>query len=377
MRSTDWIVLHSNINWNRSLLIFFADLLEVCDPEMMKKSVAAEQELNDINNEFDEDFALMTDKNTTKKQQTEADDPESDDEMMDLLNEDDDSEEEILDEIEEDSNENDIEEENNGKRKFEHDDSEVDKKIKPNSDSEELSEEENKDKDGVWSDIYGRLRTKDGGFVENEEKTQQKYVPPAIRAQMESSSRTEKLNRLKKQLKGLLNRLAESNMHNISNQIENLYMNNSRNDMNDTLTNLMMESLVTNVVTPERLLMEHVMLISILHANVGSEIGAHFLQTTIKKFHNHLNENVENKSLDNVVNILAQLYNFHLFDAKLMYDVLKKLSENFDEKNVECILHILRTVGFNLRKDDPIKLKTLIFDLQKLANSADDSFKDK
>lgn len=72
---------------------------------------------------------------------------------------------------------------------------------------------------------------------------------------------------------GLLNRLAESNMHNIASQIENLYMNNSRNDMSETLTGLIVESLVSEVITPERLLIEHVVLIIVLHANVGIEVG--------------------------------------------------------------------------------------------------------
>lgn len=72
---------------------------------------------------------------------------------------------------------------------------------------------------------------------------------------------------------GLLNRLAESNMHNIASQIENLYMNNSRNDMSETLTGLIVESLVSEVITPERLLIEHVVLIIVLHANVGTEVG--------------------------------------------------------------------------------------------------------
>lgn len=62
-------------------------------------------------------------------------------------------------------------------------------------------------------------------------------------------------------------------MHNIASQIENLYMNNSRNDMSETLTNLITESLVSEVITPERLLIEHVVLIIVLHANVGTEVG--------------------------------------------------------------------------------------------------------
>lgn len=43
--------------------------------------------------------------------------------------------------------------------------------------------------------------------------------------------------------------------------------------MNETLTNLILESVVSPVMTPERLLLEHVMLITILHANVGTEVG--------------------------------------------------------------------------------------------------------
>lgn len=81
-------------------------------------------------------------------------------------------------------------------------------------------------------------------------------------------------------------------------------------------------------------------------------------------------DDVQNKSLDNTVNVLAQLYNFKVFDAKLLYEILHKLADNFEEKNVECILHILRSVGFGLRKDDPLALKTLILELQKQAASA-------
>ena len=61
-------------------------------------------------------------------------------------------------------------------------------------------------------------------------------------------------------------------------------MGNSRNDMNETLCTLFQDSLFTEISTPERLIMEHAMLISVLHANVGSEIGAHFLQFTVIKF---------------------------------------------------------------------------------------------
>jgi len=53
-----------------------------------------------------------------------------------------------------------------------------------------------------------------------------------------------------------------------------------------------------------------------------------------------------------------------------LYQILQKLATKFTEKEIELILLILRTVGFQLRKDDPIALKELILNLQQKANNA-------
>jgi nucleolar MIF4G domain-containing protein 1 len=59
-----------------------------------------------------------------------------------------------------------------------------------------------------------------------------------------------------------------------------------------------------------------------------------------------------------------------IFSAVLMYDILERLNEKFGEKEVELILLILRSVGFSLRKDDPLALKELILKLQQKAGEA-------
>lgn len=89
-------------------------------------------------------------------------------------------------------------------------------------------------------------------------------------------------------------------------------MLNSRNNMNVMLSKLMMESIVVPVLTPDGLICEHMMLITILHANVGTEVGAHFLLTIIRKLHQMLEEShcVENKELDNMILMISHLYNF-------------------------------------------------------------------
>lgn len=49
-------------------------------------------------------------------------------------------------------------------------------------------------------------------------------------------------------------------------------MANSRKDMNETLTEILLGACVAETVMPSRLVMEHVLLVSILHCTVGIEV---------------------------------------------------------------------------------------------------------
>jgi len=272
------------------------------------------------------------------------------------------------------------------------------------SDNESLSDEVNDDIDfddenssivdtkeeapSIWEDIYGRKRDSEGNVLKEDstnEPTQNvaaepsKYIPPAMRNKVSVNNESEEkkiaLARLAKQLKGLLNRLAESNMHGIARDIEGFFRQFSRNDLNMTLTDLLMSSLVTPVITPTRLVMEHVMLLAILHANVGTEVGAHILQIVVKRFssdHNMSNISVEDKTLDNLLLIVSYMYSFKIVGAQLVFDILNTLCETFSAKDIDLILLTLRNCGFVLRKDDPAALKTLILKIQAQASNSNE-----
>ncbi|TRZ20267.1 hypothetical protein HGM15179_006852 [Zosterops borbonicus] len=205
-----------------------------------------------------------------------------------------------------------------------------------------------------------------------------KYVPPQIRKAQETldEKKREELGRLKKMVNGLINRLSEPNLSSISGQMEELYMANSRKDMNDTLTDILMNACVTAVAMPARLLMEHVLLVSILHHNVGIEVGAHFLEAVVKKFDELCKSDAEGKECENLLALIAHLYNFHVVHCLLIFDILKKLVSTFTEKEIELILFLLKNVGFSLRKDDALALKELITEAQRKANAAEKKFQD-
>ncbi|KFP77979.1 Nucleolar MIF4G domain-containing protein 1, partial [Acanthisitta chloris] len=241
-------------------------------------------------------------------------------------------------------------------------------------DASEPSGEEEEEEGGLV--LPGILFSSFPGKTHNHSTT--KYVPPQVRKAQETldDKKREELGRLKKMVNGLINRLSEPNLSSISGQMEELYMANSRKDMNDTLTDILMNACVTAVAMPARLVMEHVLLVSILHHNVGIEVGAHFLEAVVKKFDELCKSDAEGKECENLLALIAHLYNFHVVHSLLVFDILKKLVSTFTEKEIELILFLLKNVGFSLRKDDALALKELITEAQKKASTAEKKLQD-
>ncbi|KFP13423.1 Nucleolar MIF4G domain-containing protein 1, partial [Egretta garzetta] len=259
-------------------------------------------------------------------------------------------------------------------------------------DASDPSEED--DEEGRWESESSSSSPEDSGVPEaseppgeeEEEEVEEvghnhsatKYVPPQVRKAQETldEKKREELGRLKKMVNGLINRLSEPNLSSISGQMEELYMANSRKDMNETLTDILMNACVTAIAMPARLMMEHVLLVSVLHHNIGIEVGAHFLEAVVKKFDELCKSDAEGKECENLLALIAHLYNFHVVHSLLIFDILKKLVSTFTEKEIELILFLLKNVGFSLRKDDALALKELITEAQRKANTAEKKLQD-
>ncbi|XP_030385443.1 nucleolar MIF4G domain-containing protein 1 homolog [Scaptodrosophila lebanonensis] len=247
------------------------------------------------------------------------------------------------------------------------------------TDDEEKEEEmKQKETNKYKEDIYGRRRDADGNIIPDAveavaAQSGQKYIPPHQRALLAASAGTsekqaEILARLRKQCKGLLNRLSEANLHKIATGIEELYMKNSRYNMNDTLTALLNEALIGRTRSNERMVQEHMVLLAYLHAHIGSEIGAHFLQMFVEQFDGYVKDmqqlDVEDKRLNNLVLLLCYMYMFKIYEQRLLLELIARLAGNLCEKAVECLLLIFQNVGFRLRKDDPLAFKQMMQNVQ-------------
>lgn len=355
-------------------------LLDFCMDEDRSRILQTERQLleDELDTEFKKDFTMVTgeemsedaeegdtelegEKNGEEKDENSVDNNSTDD-LTDSSETDDDDDDDVSNELPKQKLKREGRNREKGKVSDSTSSSDVDEIMEMKTDEEE--DAENND-DETWEDIYGRKRDRKGSVIQDGSK----YIPPGAR-RTSSNVDEEKLLALRRRLKGALNRLAEHNIHSITNQVEELYMTNSRNDMNEMLSKLMIEALVAPVLTPDRLVSEHIMLIAILHANVGVEVGAHFLLKLVKMCDEMLKQScdIENKQLDNLILMISHLYNFKIYGHGLLYQIMEKLSTKFTEKEIELILLILRTVGFPLRKDDPIALKDFIQKLQQRAS---------
>ncbi|XP_062377551.1 nucleolar MIF4G domain-containing protein 1 [Sardina pilchardus] len=303
------------------------------------------------------------------------------DSLVDGLQDDEDEDENDDDEEEEEDDDEDEQEEGEVERMdtIEEEDEEEEEEEEEEEREEEMEKDDPDDTKGDDSDVEENLRSEEQNTSEESSKVATlpsgKYIPPQLRGAMDSKRKAE-LEKLKKTVKGLVNRLSEANLASISGQLEELYMSSSRKDMNDTLTEILLAACVSPALMPDRLLMEHILLVSVLHYTVGLEVGAQFLETVVRKFDEVYKLPRESKECDNLVAMVAHLYNFQVVHSVLIFDILKKLLGAFSEKDIELALFLLKTVGFALRKDDPLALKELITEAQRKASDAGAKFKD-
>ncbi|CAH2044229.1 unnamed protein product, partial [Iphiclides podalirius] len=387
-------------------------LLEVCDRSTSEQIVAAERHLANVedDSDFEEDLALVTGKDLTQekhkegkrsnKKSTVSEGGESDE--VPIVEMDDESEVDDDDDLNEDlseseneegsaDHESDISEQNVRKNKntkspmkkekviTEDDLSKVfsddevshlsgDESLEDDHASESIEPEDehsvtkkDKEKPDMWEDIYGRKRDKEGNVIKEEKGV---YIPPHLRNKDSTSDKD--LAQLKRQIKSVLNKLAGTNLHWACASLEGLYSAHSRNSVNTALCQQWCEATVAPSATADRLVAEHAALVSVLHANVASEIGAHFLQELTKKFDEMVDTDqpMEDKRLENLTSCLSHLYSFKIYHSALLYDVLGRLMADIREKHIDCVLTALRCVGGILRKDDPLALKNFIHDTQ-------------
>ena len=233
---------------------------------------------------------------------------------------------------------------------------------------EDSSGDEDLDSDGeprVKENPYVAPGAEDSNDMESESVKPQKYIPPALRRKMALEANngddvSEETLRLRKSIKGPLNKLSEANIGTIVNDLNTLFLSHPRQTLNEEITNIILDSIIQQGRLLDTFVYLHASVVVALYRLQGVEFGAHFIQTVIEKFEEYNKEASKTKEASNIISLLSSVYLFQLISCKLLYDMIKNLINNLDENNADLLLRLIRNSGNQMRSDDPSALKEIV-----------------
>ncbi|KAL9624315.1 MAG: hypothetical protein Q9160_001562 [Pyrenula sp. 1 TL-2023] len=200
----------------------------------------------------------------------------------------------------------------------------------------------------------------------------QKYVPPSLRQVGQSD--TEDLTRLKRQIQGLLNKLSESNMISILQEVEKLYSSNPRQSVTTSLIDLLLSLICDRSALQNTFIILHAGFAAGVYKIIGTDFGAELIASLVTRFDNlydaALQETTSSKETSNAISFLCHLYTFHVTSSILIFDYIRLFLTSISELNTELLLRAVRDSGPQLRQDDPSSLKDIVLTLQRLAAQA-------
>ncbi|PWN89205.1 hypothetical protein FA10DRAFT_253280 [Acaromyces ingoldii] len=309
-------------------------------------------------------------------------------------------EEEDLSEDEEDADTDseDFVEESEEGSSDEEDDLEGDQESDDESLSGDGDEEEDISADDKGEEEQGLAESREehdhdvhSGDVAKEQTASTRYIPPALRKANAASSNVPSLEqqKLRRQLKGLLNRLGDGNIDTILGEIEGVYRQSSRAEVTTCLTDLIIETVASSANLIDTFVILYAALTASLHRVVGLEFGASFVQTLVEKWLGHV-EKVrgiksdsildEGKECINLLVLLGHLYNLSVVACPLVYDIVRHIlgvtrgetapEGTMLEVDVEMLLKLMRVCGPQLRHDDPSSLRSIIHLAQQRTTNA-------
>jgi len=189
-------------------------------------------------------------------------------------------------------------------------------------------------------DIYGRRKNAPAPSTG-------KYIPPSLRKAV--TGEDEQLTRLRRQIQGQLNRLAEPTLLGIVNEMEQLYRSNPRHHVTSTLADLIIASVCDRSTLLDTFMVLHAGFIAALYKIIGVDFGAHVSQRIVEEFDKSYERNKPEdgqsggKECSNMVSLLSELYNFQVVGCTLMFDFVRTFLKDITELNTELLLKLVRS----------------------------------
>ncbi|EOY10529.1 MIF4G domain and MA3 domain-containing protein isoform 1 [Theobroma cacao] len=188
-----------------------------------------------------------------------------------------------------------------------------------------------------------------------------KYVAPRLRSHARNES--EEQTQIRRRVRGLLNRLSESNVESITGEMAAIFRSISRSVSSQIISEEVLASCYNGPRGNEQHAAVFASFVAGMACLVGMDFSAKLIASLAKTFEEeYLKE--DNLSLRNLTLLLSYLCIFGVCSSDLIYDFLIMLSKRLTEIDVSTILTILQCCGMKIRGDDPATMKNFILSVQ-------------
>ncbi|KAK7396142.1 hypothetical protein VNO78_16938 [Psophocarpus tetragonolobus] len=206
-----------------------------------------------------------------------------------------------------------------------------------------------------------------------EKQTKEKYIAPHLRAR--AGNEPEEHTQIRRRVRGLLNRLSESNVESITGELSLIFQSVARSVASQILTEEVLASCSGGPRGNEQYAAVFSAFVAGMACLVGVDFSARFMASFAKCFEDEYNKE-DNLSLRNLTLLLSYLCIFGVCSSDLIYDFLLMLSKRLTEIDVSIILALLQCCGMKIRADDPVAMKDFILSVQNTSNKLKASFGD-
>ncbi|KAJ1261599.1 hypothetical protein BS78_09G042500 [Paspalum vaginatum] len=211
------------------------------------------------------------------------------------------------------------------------------------------------------------MKSEDGepNVVELPTEPKGKYVPPSLRAA--SNSESEEVAQMRRRVRGLLNRLSESNVESITQEIATLFRSVPRSVGSQIIGDEVLASCSRGPRGNEQYAAVFAAFVAGMACLVGIDFSAKILASIAKSFEDEYSKE-DGLSLRNLTLLFCYLCIFGVMSSDLVYDLLSILSKRLTELDVSTVLTILQCCGMKLRGDDPGAMKDFVLTIQNSVN---------
>ncbi|CAF2136458.1 unnamed protein product [Brassica napus] len=188
-----------------------------------------------------------------------------------------------------------------------------------------------------------------------------KYVAPHLRSQARSES--EEQAKLRTRVKGLLNKMAESNVESITAELSTLYRSVARS----VSSQIFCEEVLATYARGNEQYGVFAAFIAGMACQVGMDFSAQLIASLAKSFEDEYQKE-DSLSLNGITLLLSYLCLLGVCSSDLIYDFLMTLANRLTEVDACTILIVLDSCGMKIRSDDPVAMKTFIVSIQNKTN---------